>query len=58
MSETKTEADLTVLELAEWRKKKNALKTIGEFKALGREFRDKFGLTDREAIDYLRGNKP
>ena len=27
----------------------------GDFKALGRELRDKFGLTDREAIDILNG---
>ena len=32
-----------------------ALKTIGEFKALGRELRDEFSLTDREALDILNG---
>ena len=28
----------------------------GDFKALGRELRDKFNLTDREAIDILNDN--
>jgi hypothetical protein len=33
--------------------KRQELKTIGEFKTLGRELRDKFNLTDMEAIDIL-----
>lgn len=29
--------------------------TIGVFKAIGRELRDKYSLTDKEAIDILNG---
>ncbi len=32
---------------------KNPALTIGDFKAIGRELRDKYNLTDREAIDIL-----
>lgn len=34
-------------------KVKNITLTISDFKALGRELRDKYNLTDREAIDIL-----
>ena len=29
--------------------------TIGEFKAVGRELRDTYGLSDRDALDLLNG---
>lgn len=35
---------------------KKASMTIGEFKSLGRELRDIYGLTDSEAIDILNNN--
>lgn len=44
---------LTANEVIKFQERKGELKTIGEFKELGRELRDKFGLTDREAIDLL-----
>ena len=44
---------ITAKEIQEYQKKKEGLKTIGEFKALGREIRDEHGLTDREALDIL-----
>jgi hypothetical protein len=47
---------ITIKDVREYQAKKDELKTIGEFKALGRELRDKFGLTDREAIDILQRN--
>lgn len=34
-------------------KVKNITLTISDFKAIGRELRDKYNLTDREAIDIL-----
>ena len=35
---------------------KKVTMTTGEFKSLGRELRDIYGLTDREAIDILNNN--
>lgn len=35
---------------------KKVTMTIGEFKRLGRELRDIYGLTDKEAIDILNNN--
>jgi hypothetical protein len=35
---------------------KKVTMTIGEFKRLGRELCDIYGLTDREAIDILNNN--
>lgn len=46
---------MTVAELHEWKSRKDALKTIGEFKALGRECRDKYGITDQQAISIING---
>ena len=40
-------------EIKKYQQRKKKCKTIGEFKTLGRELRDKYGLTDREAIDLL-----
>jgi hypothetical protein len=48
-------ADLTIGEIQEWVDKAKNVKTIGEWKAVGRELRDKHSLTDREAIDILNG---
>jgi len=42
-------------DVQEYREKLKTVKTIGEFKELGRELRDKFNLTDRQAIDILNG---
>lgn len=47
---------LTANIVLEYQRKRAEASTIGEFKALGRELRDKYGLTDREAIDLLNGN--
>ena len=44
---------LTVDVIKEYQQRKTKLKTIGEFKALGRELRDEYYLTDKEAIDIL-----
>ena len=44
---------ITAKEIQEYQKRKDGLKTIGEFKALGREIRDAHNLTDREALDIL-----
>lgn len=44
---------LTASDCVEYREKANSLKTAGEYKELGRELRDKFGLTDKEAIDIM-----
>ena len=46
---------MTARDVIVYQKKRDELKTIGEFKTLGRELRDKFGLTDIEAIDLLDG---
>jgi hypothetical protein len=35
---------------------KKVTMTAGEFKRLGRELRDIYGLTDKEAIDILNNN--
>lgn len=47
---------LTIQDIREYQKRKKELKSIGEFKELGSELRDKFSLTGREAIDILHGN--
>lgn len=47
---------LTVGEIKEWQERRTKIKTIGDFKVLGRELADKYELTDREAIDILNGN--
>ena len=44
---------ITAKEIREYQDRKEGLKTIGEFKALGREIRDAHNLTDREALDIL-----
>ena len=44
---------MTAKDILEFQKRKDAIKTIGEFKTLGIELRDKYQLTDREAIDLL-----
>lgn len=46
-------AKLTISIIEEYQKRRDRLKTIGEFKALGRELRDKFNLTDMQAINIL-----
>lgn len=54
----KTIKDLTVAEMIKWIDKKSKIKTIGEFKELGRQLRDEYNLTDRQAIDILNGSLP
>ena len=56
----KTEAvseKLTAKVVAEYQKRRQDMKPLraGPYKALGRELRDRFGLTDREAIDLMNG---
>jgi hypothetical protein len=46
---------ITMKDVREYQTKREGLKTIGEFKTLGRELRDKFNLTDMEAINILNG---
>ena len=47
--------ELTYEDVKEYQDKAEQLDTIGEFKDLGRELRDEFGLTDKQAIDILNG---
>lgn len=47
--------DLTIRECEELIKKAGLTKTVSEWKAVGREFRDKHGLIDREVLDILNG---
>jgi len=47
---------LTATIIKEYQERKEEIKTIGEYKELGRELRDQFGLSDREAIDLLNNN--
>lgn len=44
---------ITIQDIEEYHKKIDNAKTIGEFKTIGRELRNKFNLTDLEAIDIL-----
>ncbi len=44
---------LTARIVTEYQNRKSKIKTISEFKIIGRELRDRFDLTDREAIDLL-----
>lgn len=50
---------ITITDIREYQNKMKQVKANGfkarDFKALGRELADKFGLTDREAIDILNG---
>jgi hypothetical protein len=48
---------ITARDIMEYQSKMGDIKTIGEFKALGRELRDKFNLTDRQAIDILNNRQ-
>ena len=47
---------LTAKDVLEYQEKGKGLKTIGQFKELGREIRDKHNLTDRQAIDIMNGD--
>ena len=47
---------ITLADIREYQEKRKGIKTIGQFKELGRELRDKFALTDRQAINILNGN--
>lgn len=47
---------ITIHDIEKYQDKKKEIKTIGEFKSLGRELRNKFSLTDRQSIDILNGN--
>jgi hypothetical protein len=45
---------MTASELLDWQHKANVVsKTMSEFKEVGRELRDKYNLTDLEAINLL-----
>lgn len=48
---------LTAKAVTEYQQRLQNMKPLraGPYKALGRELRDKFGLTDREAIDLMNG---
>ena len=47
---------LTATIIKKYQKRKEGIATIGEFKELGRELKDQFGLSDRDAIDLLNNN--
>ncbi len=47
---------LTAKIAIEYQHRRCQAKTIGEFKTLGRELVDRFGLSDRDAIDLLNGH--
>jgi len=47
---------LTATIIKKYQERKEEITTIGEYKALGRELRDQFGLSDRDAIDLLNNN--
>ena len=47
---------LTAGIILKYQERRGEIKTIGEYKALGRELRGEYGLTDREAIDLLNGH--
>ncbi|MFW2500444.1 hypothetical protein [Clostridium diolis] len=51
---------LTINDVKEYQEKMEVVKSNGfkasDFKALGRELRDKFNLTDRQSIDILNKN--
>ncbi len=52
---------IKISDIREYQAKVDELKrtntfTAGNFKTIGRELRDKFALTDREAIDIMNGN--
>ena len=47
---------LTATIIKKYQERKEEITTIREYKALGRELRDQFGLSDREAIDLLNNN--
>lgn len=44
---------LKISDVRAYQKIRKGLKTIGGFKNLGREMRDRYGLTDKEAIAIL-----
>lgn len=46
---------LTASIVKEYQKKKEKAKTAGELKAIGKDLRDRCGLTDMEAIHILNG---
>jgi len=48
---------MTASVIREYQRRKAECKTIGEYKALGRELRDRYNLTDKEALDILRNEK-
>ncbi|TVX93028.1 hypothetical protein [Paenibacillus agilis] len=45
--------NITLEQVTDYQHRRESIKTIGEFKELGKEIRDKHGLTDREALDIL-----
>ena len=44
---------LTASIVNEYQEKKDKVRTVGEFKALGKELCDRFGLSESEAIEIL-----
>ena len=48
---------ITANDIIKYKKRLKTKKTIGEFKELGREIRDKHGLTTMQALGILN-NKP
>lgn len=44
---------LTAKVIQEYQKKKTKIKTMGEYKELGRELRDNYNLSTQEALDIL-----
>ena len=48
---------MTASVILEYQRRKAECKTIDEYKALGRELRDRYNLTDKEALDILRNER-
>ena len=48
---------LTASMIIDYQEKARSCENIGEWKALGREIRDRHNLTDREAISILNGRQ-
>jgi len=47
---------ITAKDIIEYRKRLKTIKTIGDFKTLGREIRDRHELTDKESLGVLQNN--
>jgi hypothetical protein len=49
--------NITVTEILIYQERAKNCKTIGEFKEVGRELRDKFNITDSQALSLINNRK-